>query len=51
MIKASDSPDLGAETETGRLPWKRPMLERLSAHQAESGAAGGGDTPGKDMMS
>jgi hypothetical protein len=51
MRKANDSPDLATETETGRLPWMRPRLQRLYASEAEHGTNGGGDTPGADMMS
>ena len=51
MSKANNSPDPAIDSETERLPWKRPTLQRLSASQAEMGLAGGGDTPGKDAMS
>jgi hypothetical protein len=34
MRKENDSPDLATETETGRLTWNRPRLERLSARGA-----------------
>jgi len=51
MSKANNSPDPAIDGETERLPWKRPMLQRLSANGAEKGLSGGGDTPGVDMMS
>ena len=51
MYKYVGQSDSKAADGGTRLPWKRPKLSRVKAHDAESGTVGGGDTPGKDMMS
>lgn len=52
MSETNDSPDLAAETETGRLPWARPKLLRLTSSDASGpNPSAISDGSGKDGMS
>lgn len=52
MSETNDSPDLAAESETGRLPWARPKLLRLKPSKATGPSPSAiSDGKGADGMS